>query len=72
MITLVGALAMFSLPIARYPNITPPQVQVRATYVGASAEVVSTTVASVIENQVVGVQDMDYLVSQSTNTGTYD
>ncbi len=71
MITLVGALAMFSLPIARYPNITPPQVQVQATYVGASAEVVSTTVASVIENQVVGVQDMDYLVSQSTNTGTY-
>lgn len=70
-ITLLGMVAITSLPIARYPNITPPQVQVRATYTGASAEVISTTVASVIEQQIMGVQDMDYMVSTSSNSGSY-
>lgn len=71
MITIVGILAMINLPVARYPQISPPQVRVDAAYVGASAQVVSDTVASVIENQIIGVQDMDYMVSNSTDNGTY-
>ena len=70
-ITLVGLLAMFTLPVARYPQITPPQVHVSAAYTGASAQVVSDTVASVIESQIIGVQNMDYMVSTSTSNGTY-
>lgn len=70
-ITIVGAISMFTLPVARYPEITPPQVQVSATYTGASASVVSDTVASVIESQIVGVQDFDYMLSTSTSNGTY-
>ncbi|WP_288760134.1 efflux RND transporter permease subunit [uncultured Veillonella sp.] len=70
-ITLVGLLAMFTLPVARYPQITPPQVRVSAAYTGASAQVVSDTVASVIESQIIGVQNMDYMVSTSTSNGTY-
>ena len=70
-ITLVGLLSMFTLPVARYPQITPPQVRVSAAYTGASAQVVSDTVASVIESQIIGVQNMDYMVSTSTSNGTY-
>lgn len=70
-ITLVGLLSMANLPVARYPQITPPEVNVSTTYVGASADVVATTVASVIENQIMGVQDMDYMVSSSANDGSY-
>ena len=50
-ITIVGLVSMLTLPIARYPEITPPQVHVTTSYVGASADVVSDTVASVIESQ---------------------
>ncbi len=71
MITIIGILAMVSLPIARYPNIAPPQVRVNATYIGASSQVVSDTVAAVIEQQIVGVQDMDYMVSSSGSDGSY-
>ena len=70
-ITIVGLVSMLTLPIARYPEITPPQVHVTTSYVGASADVVSDTVASVIESQIVGVQDMDYMTSTSSNSGSY-
>ena len=70
-ITLIGLLSMANLPVARYPQITPPKVQVSTAYVGASSEVVATTVASVIEQQVMGVQDMDYMESSSSNDGIY-
>lgn len=70
-ITIVGVISMCTLPVARYPEITPPQVQVSASYTGASASVVSDTVASVIESQIVGVQDFDYMLSTSTSNGTY-
>lgn len=70
-ITIAGTLAMITLPVARYPEITPPQVLVNAQYTGASASVVSDTVASVIESQIVGVQDFDYMLSTSTSSGTY-
>lgn len=71
MISLLGLLAMFSLPVARFPQITPPQVGVRTMYMGASADVVTNTVASVIEQQVMGVENMDYMVSNSSNDGFY-
>lgn len=71
MITLVGVLAMLSLPVARYPQISPPQVRVNTAYIGASSQVVADTVASVIEQQIIGVQNMDYMVSNSTSDGTY-
>lgn len=70
-ITLVGVLSMTSLPIARYPQITPPTVQVHASYTGATSEVVASTVATVIENQIIGVQNMDYMSSTSSNSGAY-
>ncbi len=70
-ITMVGLISMVSLPIARYPQISPPTVHVDTFYTGATAKVVNDTVASVIESQIVGVQDMDYMTSSSTNNGTY-
>ena len=68
-ITLVGAIALFTLPIAQYPEIAPPTVQVTANYPGANAKVVAETVATPIEQQVNGVEDMLYMTSQSTSDG---
>ena len=62
---------MFSLPIAQYPQITPPAVQVTIAYPGASAQVVADTVAAPIEQQVNGVEGMLYMSSQMGNDGTY-
>jgi multidrug efflux pump len=70
-ITLAGALSLWSLPIAQYPEITPPSVQVAISYPGASAQVVADTVAAPIEQQVNGVQGMLYMSSQSGNDGSY-
>ena len=70
-IVIVGTLAGFSLPIAQYPQITPPTVSVSATYTGASAAVVNETVAQVIEEQINGTQGMDYMSSTSDDTGRY-
>jgi len=71
-ITLSGAIAMFSLAIAQYPEITPPTVQVSVNYPGASAQVVADTVAAPIEQQVNGVEGMLYMSSQSGNDGSYN
>lgn len=71
-ITLVGFIAVFVLPIAQYPEITPPTVQVTCMFPGANANVVAETVASPIEQQVVGVENMLYMSSQSTNDGGYN
>ncbi len=68
---LVGGVALFTLPIAQYPNIVPPTVQVTTTYPGASADTVVNTVALPIELQVNGVERMLYMQSNSTDTGNY-
>jgi len=70
-ITLTGWIAYLSLPIAQYPQITPPAVSVSITYPGASAQVVADTVGAPIEQQVNGVEGMLYMSSQSGNDGSY-
>ena len=62
-ITLVGLVSMFGLQLEKYPNITPPQVTVQASYPGASASVIESSVASLIESQVNGVENMLYMSS---------
>lgn len=70
-ILIAGALALTRIPVAQLPDIVPPQVQVSATFPGASAEVVENAVAQPIEAQVVGVDKMLYMKSNSANDGSY-
>ncbi len=70
-ITLAGGVALFALPVAQYPDITPPTVEVSAVYPGANARVVADTVAAPIEQQVNGVEGMMYMSSQCANDGSY-
>jgi HAE1 family hydrophobic/amphiphilic exporter-1 len=69
--TLAGAIALNILPVAEYPNIAPPTIQVAGAYPGASAEVVEKTVATPIEDAINGVEDMIYMSSKSANDGSY-
>lgn len=71
LITLVGGIALYRLPLAQYPPIAPPTVEVGCNYPGASAQTVAETVAAPIEQQVNGVEDMLYMNSSSTNDGSY-
>ena len=68
-IVLVGLITLYTLPVALYPEITPPQIQVEARYPGASAEVLEQTVAVPIEQEVNGVENMMYMSSNSSNDG---
>ncbi len=68
---LAGLIALTRMPVEQFPDIVPPQVSVIASYPGAGAEVVEQTVAQVIEDQVVGVDDMIYMSSTSGADGTY-
>lgn len=70
-ISIAGLLCMTTLPVDQYPQITPPQVRVSATYPGADSEVVGQTVAQVIEQQVVGVENFDNMSSTSNSNGSY-
>src|SRR5580704_5878179 len=70
-ITLAGVLSMLRIPVAQLPDIVPPQVTVNATYPGASAQAVESSVAQPIEAQVVGVDKSIYMKSNSGNDGSY-
>ena len=70
-ITLAGLIAMFNIPVAQYPKITPPEIRVSAYYPGANAEVLANSVATIIEAEVNGVENMLYMSSSSSNSGRY-
>ncbi len=69
-ITIAGAIALFRLPISEYPEVVPPSVVVRAQYPGANPKVIAETVASPLEQAIVGVEDMMYMSSQAAMDGT--
>ena len=71
-IVIAGLVAVFNLPLAQYPPITPPSISVTATYPGANASDVADSVAAPIEQQINGVEGMMYMVSQSNNDGSYN
>jgi hydrophobic/amphiphilic exporter-1 (mainly G- bacteria), HAE1 family len=71
MTMLVGGVTLVGLPIERYPDITPPTVMVSTTYPGADAKVLSDTVASLVEQEVNGVQGMLYMNSTCSSDGSY-
>ncbi len=70
-IVVVGIVALVTLPIAQYPDITPPTIQVTASYAGADAQTVAETIGAPIEQQVNGVENMLYMSSQSNSDGSY-
>src|SRR5258705_4027408 len=66
---IVGAITIVSLPVSQFPAIAPPEVQVQTTYVGADAETVEQSVATPIEQQMSGVDNMNYMYSVNSSTG---
>lgn len=70
-LALAGIISAFSLPIKQYPDITPPQIRVSANYPGADAKALTNTVAAPLEDEINGVDDMIYMSSTSSNTGSY-
>ncbi|MDD3155352.1 MAG: efflux RND transporter permease subunit [Victivallaceae bacterium] len=71
LIVIAGLLSLFTLPVAEYPEIAPPAIMVRASYPGASSQVIADTIAAIVEAEVNGVEDMIYYSSESDNNGGY-
>ena len=72
LIVILGAIGLATLPITQYPDIAPPTVSVRATYTGASASTVLNSVIAPLEEQINGVENMMYMTSNASNTGSGD
>lgn len=70
LILIVGFISLYTLPVEQYPDIAPPTVKVDATYTGANAEAVMNSVIMPLEESINGVEDMIYITSTATNTGT--
>ena len=70
LMVIAGLVAMVSLPTAQFPNITPPEIQVKATYTGADAQTIEESVATPIEQQMSGVDNMQYMFSTNANNGS--
>ena len=70
MFIIVGIVALVGLPIAQFPEIVPPEIQIYTTYTGADAETVEQSVATPIEQQLSGVDNMNYMYSLNANNGT--
>ena len=70
-IVVFGLLSMFTLPIAQYPQISPPTIRLSTSYTGANASIVNQTIAQVIEEQLNGLENMDYMSSTSSSSGSY-
>src|SRR6202453_2532543 len=66
---LIGVVSIFELPVAQFPNIVPPEIQVKSTYVGADALTVEQAVSTPIEQQMSGVDNMNYMYSVNANNG---
>src|SRR5512136_1989878 len=69
LMVIIGLVAMSGLPIAQFPNIVPPEIQIQTTYVGADALTVEQSVATPIEQQMSGVDNMNYMYSVNANNG---
>src|SRR5438128_11514521 len=72
LITLAGGISLFTLPLAQFPSITPPTIQVTCNYPGANAQEVANAVAAPIEQHVNGDENMMYMASQRANDGSYN
>ena len=66
---IIGAVTMVSLPISQFPNIVPPEIRMQTTYLGADAQTLAQSVATPIEEQMAGVDNMNYMYSISANNG---
>ena len=69
-IVVVGIIGLFSLPVEQYPDIAPPTIMVSTTYYGASAETLQKSVIAPLEEAINGVEDMTYMTSSATNSGS--
>src|ERR1041385_8724949 len=69
LMVIIGVISMLRLPTAQFPNIAPPEIQVKATYPGADAETIEQSVATPIEQQMSGVDNMNYMYSTNANNG---
>src|SRR6218665_1060514 len=69
-LVIVGIASYLSLPVAQFPEIVPPEIQVKATYTGADAQTIEQSVATPIEQQMSGVDNMNYMQSVNGNDGT--